>query len=72
SSKFHQIDIYFRCDITQGSLSDDWRDPEGIVDRRGLFSREQIADLRVKPDSLASVAWSDAGITYDPLEPVVR
>ncbi|MGR3571720.1 NUDIX domain-containing protein [Brevirhabdus sp.] len=74
--KFHQIDIYFRCDIVSGRLSDDWRDPEGIVTRRQFFSRDQMASIRVKPDSLAQVAWDARGdapaILYDPLEPLLR
>lgn len=74
--KFHQIDIYFRCHIVSGRLSDDWRDPEGVVTRRQFFSRDQMASIRVKPDSLAQVAWdarADApAILYDPLESLVR
>lgn len=67
---FHQVDIYFRCILTGGGLSDDWQDPEGIVTQRRFFTRDQMAGIRFKPDSLPDVAWG-AGLLYDPLEPIV-
>jgi 8-oxo-dGTP diphosphatase len=70
--EFHQVDIYFRCQITDARLDLNWRDPEGIVTHRRWVSRAEMALLRVKPDSLASVAWQDADAPgYDPLEPIV-
>lgn len=70
---FHQTDIYFRCEITAGEIGDNWIDPEGIVTRRKWATRDEVRRLRVKPDSLAAVAWGEVGaITYDPLEPIVR
>ena len=71
-STFHQVDIYFRCTLLTGSLSDDWSDPEGVVHTRRFVSRAEIRELQVKPDSLAAVAWGAPGISYDPLEPIVR
>jgi 8-oxo-dGTP diphosphatase len=72
-STFHQVDIYFRCRIEGGAvMSDGWEDPEGIVNRRLWAAREDMAALRFKPDSLPQVAWSEGGILYDPLEPIVR
>ena len=68
---FHQIDVYFRCTITAGAPDGHWRDPEGIVSLRRWVSREEIAGLRVKPDSLADIAWG-GGFGYDPLEPILR
>lgn len=68
---FHQVDIYFRCTITAGQISSNWRDPEGIVTERRFFSRAGLAAIRFKPDSLAAAAWGE-GILYDPLEPIVR
>lgn len=67
---FHQVDVYFRCTISGGCLNDDWQDPEGIVTRRRFFTRDQMAGIRFKPDSLPDVAWG-AGLLYDPLEPIV-
>lgn len=68
---FHQVDIYFRCSVTAGVLSDAWRDPENIVTRRRFVSRAELAQLPHKPDSLARAAWSNA-LLYDPLEAIVK
>ncbi|MBV2359748.1 NUDIX hydrolase [Thalassococcus sp. CAU 1522] len=64
---FHQVEVFFRCWITQGTLSADWPDPEGVVHSRHLFSREEVANIRLRPGSLPDIAWSD-GLGYDPLE----
>lgn len=70
---FHQVDIYFRCTLVDGMLDDQWADPEGIVSHRRWVTRSEMAQLTVKPDSLAAVAWRDPNApTYDPLEPLVR
>ena len=69
---FHQIDIYFRCDITGGEIDDTWTDPEGVVHTRRFVTRAEMTRLKVKPDSLADVAWETAAVSYDPLEPIVR
>lgn len=71
ASGFHQVDIYFRCTIAGGTVSADWRDPEGVVTERRFFSRAEMADIRFKPDSLPAVAWGQ-GLFYDPLEVIVR
>ena len=67
---FHQVEVFFRCTITSGSLTEDWRDPEKIVHRRRFFSRAEMAGIRFKPSSLADVAF-DRGFGYDPLEVLV-
>ncbi|MBI1417814.1 MAG: NUDIX domain-containing protein [Limimaricola sp.] len=70
---FHQVDIYFRCRLLKGDPDGDWTDPEGVVSMRRWVTRAQMAALRVKPDSLAAVAWRDPGApAYDPLEPILR
>ena len=70
---FHQVDVYFRCTVLAGDTDGDWRDPEGVVTHRRWVTRAEMARLRVKPDSLAAVAWGDpAAILYDPLEPILR
>lgn len=71
AGSFHQVDVYFRCSITSGTLSSDWKDPEGIVTERRFFSRNDMGAIRFKPDSLPAVAWGE-GLLYDPLEPIVR
>lgn len=70
---FHQVDVYFRCDLITGDPNGDWTDPEGVVSARRWVTRREMADLTVKPDSLAMVAWGPIGaVHYDPLEPIVR
>lgn len=69
---FHQVDIYFRCQIADDLIDPNWQDPEGIVTHRRWVTRATIDQMRVKPDSLAAVAWADADAPgYDPLEPIV-
>lgn len=69
-SGFHQVDVYFRATLLEGHLDIRWRDPEGVVSDRRFFSRDEMAKLRFKPDSLPRVAW-DGGFFYDPLEVIV-
>jgi 8-oxo-dGTP pyrophosphatase MutT (NUDIX family) len=64
---FHQVEVFFRCSVTDGNLSDDWSDPEDIVHRRRWFARDEMAEIRFKPDSLPDVAFA-RGMGYDPLE----
>lgn len=68
---FHQVDIYFRVTLVSGDPLQAWTDPEGVVTERRLVTRQELSRLRVKPDSLAEVAWG-AGLLYDPLEPILR
>ncbi|MCQ0093915.1 NUDIX domain-containing protein [Roseovarius sp. M141] len=67
---FHQVEIFFRCTLVSGALDAGWRDPEGIVTRRRWFAADELPDIRLKPDSLRTIAFSD-GIGYDPLEEIV-
>ena len=64
---FHQVDLFFRCTITVGTLADSWQDPEQVVHSRRFFSQAELASIRLKPDSLPRVAFSN-DIHYDPLE----
>lgn len=67
--KWHQVEVFFRCTLLEGTLRDDWTDPEGIVTSRRWVRRDELATLNVKPQALAAVAWRDAGApVYDPLE----
>lgn len=74
-SGFHQVELFFRCRITEGTLDDRWRDPEGVVNRRRFFAPAELAGLRLKPDSLARLAFAPgapgAPVHYDPLEEIV-
>jgi 8-oxo-dGTP pyrophosphatase MutT (NUDIX family) len=72
ASGFHQVELFFRCSLASGDpIPADWRDVEGVVSRWRWVDAAEIATLRVKPDSLARIAWSDA-IAYDALEHLVR
>ena len=70
-SGFHQVDIYFHCQIASGQLDPTWRDPEGVVTDRRLFAQPDLADIRYKPDSLPNATWGKI-VLYDPLEVIVR
>lgn len=73
SRDFHQVDVYFRCQIVKGRLDQTWQDPTGVVTERRFFTRAEIEDrtIRFKPDSLARAAWGSS-VIYDALEPIVR
>ena len=71
TGSFHQVDIYFRCQLVAGTLNPAWTDPARVVTERRLFTREEMAHIKVKPDSLAEAAWGE-GLLYDPLEPILR
>ncbi|MFL4470332.1 NUDIX domain-containing protein [Tateyamaria armeniaca] len=70
---FHQVDVYFRCTVMPGTPRPaDWNDIEKIVTERRWLTRTELAQTPHKPDSLADVAFGGDGVTYDPLEPLVR
>lgn len=69
--EFHQVEVFFRCQIVSGTLSETWTDPEAVVTRRRFVTRDEMAGLRYKPDSLPDVAFS-RGIGYDPLELLMK
>ena len=72
-SSFHQVDVYFRCVVAPGApRPETWTDAEAIVTERRWLTPTELADTPHKPDSLASVAFETDGITYDPLEPLVK
>ncbi|MEX3014407.1 NUDIX domain-containing protein [Gymnodinialimonas hymeniacidonis] len=68
---FHQVDVYFRVSLLAGEPLQPWTDPEGVVTKRHLVTREELAGLRYKPDSLPEIAWGDT-VFYDRLEPILR
>lgn len=70
---FHQVDVYFRVYAADAAIDPNWTDPEGVVTDRRFVTRSELAALRVKPDSLAAVAWGDTEAPrYDALEPILR
>ncbi|SMP26467.1 NUDIX domain-containing protein [Shimia sagamensis] len=70
-SDFHQVDLFFRCSITGGTLDDSWQDPEHVVSKRHFFSRTELEQLSFRPLSLPDVAWGN-GVHYDALEPLLK
>lgn len=71
-SGFHQVDLFFRCAVTGGQLDPGWADPARVVHTRRFFSPDEIAAIRLKPDSLPRVAFGAEGpAEYDPLEVIV-
>jgi len=72
SGGFHQVDLFFRAAVVGGSLVPEWRDPASVVTERRFFSREELARVRFKPDSLARVAFeAPESVVYDALEELV-
>ncbi len=71
---FHQVDIYFRCQLIAGDPDGDWIDPEGVVTDRHWLTRPELERQRYKPDSLPNIAWGPVGVPafYDALEPILR
>ena len=70
---YHQVEVFFRCALRDGTLREDWRDPERIVERRGWFDRDAARALHLRPASLPAVAWGAADApAYDPLERLTR
>ncbi len=45
-----------------------WRDPEGVVSRRHLATRDELTRLRHKPDHLAAMAFDAGPAHYHGLE----
>lgn len=72
-SQFHQVEVFFRCTIVPGTMRPEvWHDSEAVVTERRWVTAEELAMVPHKPDSLAAVAFGDAGVSYDPLEPLMR
>ncbi|MDE0524551.1 MAG: NUDIX domain-containing protein [Boseongicola sp.] len=70
---FHQVDVFFRCQLVSGDPDGEWTDVGGVVTRTLWLTRDELARHRYKPDSLPDVAWGIGGeAVYDALEPIVR
>lgn len=69
---FHQVEVFFRCTFIAGELDPAWEDPEHVVSLRRWVTRAELGTLKVRPKSLAAVAWEDADAPlYDELEPIL-
>lgn len=72
-SGYHQVDLFFRCTVMpQSPRPTDWTDTENIVTDRRWLTPDELASVPHKPDSLRSVAFGSDGISYDPLEILVK
>lgn len=70
---FHQVEMFFRCTIEAGEISDDWVDEGTVVTRRGWFTRDDVEAMHVLPESLARVAFEPReAAEYDPLTVLVK
>jgi 8-oxo-dGTP diphosphatase len=72
AAAYHQVDLFFRCQVTGGELDDGWTDPEGVVYRRRMVARDELEAIPHRPLRLAAAAWEDGAPIYDPLEPMLR
>lgn len=70
---FHQVDLFFRCEIIAGTISPDWQDIAKVVTRRQYFSRAELDNIHLKPDALPDIAFAaNAPIFLGPLERIVN
>lgn len=70
---FHQVELFFRCQIKAGTIDPHWTDPEAVVTQRRWVEADELVSIRHKPGSLAQVAFAtDETVIYDALEPIVR
>ncbi|MEZ5886792.1 MAG: NUDIX domain-containing protein [Paracoccaceae bacterium] len=70
-SGFHQVDLFFRCSFAGGSIDPAWRDPQKVVSRRRFFAAHELGQIRLKPYSLAAIAFAQTSAAhYDPLEEI--
>ncbi len=72
SRGFHQIDLFFRCKVVSGQLDPTWQDKAAVVTERRFFSRFELDEIQLKPDSLPDVAFGAIGpVHFQPLERIV-
>jgi ADP-ribose pyrophosphatase YjhB (NUDIX family) len=72
-SRFHQVDLIFHCTLQDGIIDPAWTDVAGVVNKWCWATRAEMAQMTIKPSSLAEVAFSPIGpARYDPLEAILR
>lgn len=70
---FHQVDLFFRCEILQGEISQDWQDPDAVVTQRRFFAEDELSAIFFKPDFLPALAFQPNRCPgYEGLEKMVR
>ena len=69
---FHQVELFFRADVTGGAIDPAWQDPDRIVTDRRFFAPDEFGAIRFKPDSLPAIAFAAVPLArYDPLEHMI-
>lgn len=72
-SGFHQVDLFFHCDLVAGEIDHSWEDTEKVVSKRRWASRADMARMTIKPSSLPDIAFAPFGpAVYDPLEVILK
>lgn len=57
TKKFHNVDIFFRCTIKSGDISDEWKDIGGPVVERRFVTLEELKEMNVFPLWLKDGGW---------------
>lgn len=66
---FHQVELYYRARLLDHAETAVLGDPEGVVNRICWAAPKDFAGLRVKPDSLARIAFGrDGRVVHEELE----
>ncbi len=66
---FHQVELYYRARLLGAAGGAVLRDPEGVVNRLRWAAPAELTTLRVKPDSLARLAFAPpAAVVHEALE----
>jgi ADP-ribose pyrophosphatase YjhB (NUDIX family) len=72
-STFHQVDLIFHCTLKSGTIAPDWEDVAGVVNKWSWATRDEMAQMNIKPSGLADIAFGPVGPAhYDPLEPIMH
>lgn len=54
---FHNVDVFFYCEVTGGEISSDWKDIGGPVVERRFVTLDELQTLNVFPRWLRSGEW---------------
>lgn len=60
SNTFHNVDIFFYCEISEGGLNNDWKDTGGPVVDRKFVSLEELQTMNIFPRWLRDGRWLSA------------
>ncbi|MCB1559255.1 MAG: NUDIX hydrolase [Alphaproteobacteria bacterium] len=57
SNTFHNVDIFFRCEVVGGEITADWKDTGGPVVDRCFVSLEELQTMNIFPRWLRDGRW---------------